>query len=359
MADFNSLIESAAAALPEGQSREDFRTLFQQLVAQDQTMGTAIGVSQLYPTSGTQKAGSTPPPAATVSATGANGNISVGITNPVLPVNSNIWHEVSYSTVKNFSTGVTTMPPTLSTSIAIPAPGQQLFVRVRSSFNQKNWNSYQLAQNSAVDAGLQTSTATENNVVLNQSNFATVDSIANGSSAAVRVFGTSGPYNSYVAVKGIQQNTRPSATIINVEYDSTQIVAHDGDKFQVQPILPGVFPDSWEPVGQVAVVGSGAPTLPVIVPIISGGQILGYNVTNGGAGATEDYTLTLGSVGGGSGATFGAQTFSGGVLISVAPGNPGSSYGGGTTVTASGGTFSGGTGGGQAPGGNGGRLTKI
>jgi hypothetical protein len=82
-------------------------------------------------------------------------------------------------------------------------------------------------------------------------------------------------------------------------------------------------------------------------------------LTDGGAGASADYTLTLTNVGGGTGATFGPQTFSAGVLISVAPGNPGSGYSGATDVVASGGVFPGAPGGGTAQAGNGGRLTNV
>jgi len=104
----------------------------------------------------------------------------------------------------------------------------------------------------------------------------------------------------------------------------------------------------------VSVVGPGGVTLPTIIPIEVSGGILGFNVTSGGSGLTADLTITI--VGTGTGATAGAQVISGGVLISVAPGNAGSGYGSGTTVTVSGGTFGGSTGGGQNIGGNGGRF---
>lgn len=340
MINLPSLIESAA------KGNEDQRNLY-------------YGFLSLLNGLGAQTKQLAPPAEASVSVTAANGIYSIQITNPSNPQNTPIYHEVSYSTVKNFSQNVITLSPSTATGVVIPAPGQTMFFRLRSSYDRSTWNNYQLAQTSAVQSGLQSSAAMANNAPLNQSNFAMVDSIANGASAAIRVYGTAGPYHSYVDVKGGVQSVVPSATIINASYNSTAIVAYDGVKFRTSPILPGIFDDTWKPVGVVSVVGAGAPTLPAISPIISGGQIIGYNVTSGGAGATGNYTLTLGSTGGGTGATFGAQNIQNGVLISVAPGNPGSGYSGGTTVTVSGGVFTGQTGGGGAVGGNGGRLTQF
>jgi hypothetical protein len=144
-----------------------------------------------------------------------------------------------------------------------------------------------------------------------------------------------------------------------VKPSSTQFVGWNGQNYVLKPTLAAVLADDLTPIGAVSVVGTGAPTLPTIVPIISGGGIIGYNVTAGGAGASAPYTLTLATFGGGVGATFGPQTIVGGVLISVAPGNPGTVYPGGTTVVASGGVFPGTAGGGGTAGGNGGRMTAV
>lgn len=204
-----------------------------------------------------------------------------------------------------------------------------------------------------IDAGFQSSSATENNVPLNITNYAHVDSVDAGTSANVRVYGKAGPGASYPSNKGPVETIRPSATIINAPYKSQLVVAL-GENYQVTNTLPEVFADSNVPVGAVSVVGSGAVTLPTITPIITAGGIVGYNVTSGGNGLTADVDLTI--TGSGTGATTGAQVITSGVLISVQPGNPGSGYGGGTTVIASGGVYSGATGGGQSIGGNGGRF---
>lgn len=341
MINLPSLIESASRG-----NKEDMRTLLTQIVGIQSQSGAVTG--QLPA-----------PSPASISVAAANGVYTFQITNPSNAGNAPIYHEVSYSTVKNFTQNVITLPVSPATGGTVASPGASLFFRLRSSRDGSTWNNYQLAQNSASNAGLVSSAAMVNNSPLNQTNFATVDSIANGTSAAIRVYGTAGPYHSYVDVKGGAQNVVPSATIVNVSYNSNAVVAYDGTKFRTSPILPGVFNDDWRPVGQVSVVGSTPPSLPTIVPIISGGQILGYNVTGGGSGATGDYTLTLGSTGGGTGATFGAQTIQNGVLIAVAPGNPGSGYSGGTTVTPSGGVSVGQTGGGGVAGSNQGRLIPL
>jgi hypothetical protein len=205
-----------------------------------------------------------------------------------------------------------------------------------------------------ISSGLQSSSAIEAATVLNQTNYANVDSQSAGAKAIVRIYGKAGPNTQYPSVKGTIDTILPSATIINVPLSSQQVVGYDGTDYQVRATLPEVFADQITAIGAVSVVGAGGVTLPTIVPIEVSGGILGYNVTSGGSGLTEDLTLTV--VGSGIGATTGAQVIVGGVLQSVAPGNAGSGYGSGTTVTASGGVFSGASGGGRSIGGNGGRL---
>jgi hypothetical protein len=333
----------------------NLRNLCQGLYDEIDALHQATGTNFLSPVNSAQTPASAPPATATLSVTGANGSYDLAITNPPQSINKSIFHEISYSSKSNFSQGVATLPVSTATKLSLALPGATVYFRIRSSFDQTNWNSYQ-AQASAVSSGLQSSAATENANVLNQTNYANVDSVSVGASANVRIYGKAGPATQYPAVKGAAETILPSATIINVPLSSTQVVGFDGTDYQVRGTLPEVLADGTTPTGSLSVVGGGTPTPPTIVPIVSGGQILGFNVTNGGAGATGPYTLTFGSVGGGSGATFGAQTISGGVLIAVAPGNPGAGYSGGTTVTATGGTFGGVAGGGRSIGGNGGRL---
>lgn len=208
---------------------------------------------------------------------------------------------------------------------------------------------------SLIEAGLQSSQATENNVALNITNYAHVDSVAAGATANVRVYGAAGPGAQYPSVKGTIETILPSATIIGVPYLTNSVVAFDDENYQVENTLPQVLADGNTPTGAVSVVGSGAITLPTVVPVLgSGGSIVAYNITNQGNGLTADLTFAIS--GPGAGATTGAQTISGGKLTALQPGNPGAGYDGSTTVTPSGGIFDGNTGGGQSIGGNGGRF---
>lgn len=252
--DIPALIESVCKPHADV---NDMRTLLLAFYAQHNVHNQSNGTNWLSPTSSTQKAAGLPPPAATASAQGANGAYTLNIQNPDLAVNKTIYHEVSYSPVKNFSQDVTTLPKTAQTSVVIPNPGQSLFIRYRSSFDGQHWNSHQLVQQSAVESGLQSSAATSNAIPLNQTNYATV--VAQGSvggAPTIQVHGVGGPYNGYTRVKGLQQFSRPSATIINASYQSTAFVAFDGKKYQVANSLPGTFPDSWEPVGVADVNGT-------------------------------------------------------------------------------------------------------
>ncbi len=253
MSDNKSLIESAVAG-----DKNDLRTLLLQYNSQFELHNQATGTKWVNPTSGVQKPSTTPPPAASATAAGANGTIALQITNPAQAAKATIYHEVSYSTVKNFSQNVTTLPPSQASSVVIPAPGQTPFIRVRSSYDCSTWNSHQLIQQTAVPAGLQTSAASEPATVLNNWNFATVS--GNGTAGqipAIQVYGPSGPYSGYVAGRGSTQATRPSATLLNSSYAQSQIVAFDGKQFHLSTSLAGAMKDSWEPVGQA--LANGAP----------------------------------------------------------------------------------------------------
>jgi hypothetical protein len=333
----------------------DTRTILLGMYDQLDAHNQALGIPLLTPVNSKTGPASAPPPSASILATGANGTIGVAISNPPQSINKTIWHEVSYSDQSNFTSGVTTLKPTTSLNLQLPMPGSAPFIRIRSSYDQQNWNSYTY-QSGAVDAGLQTSAATENHVVLNQTNYATVDSVDGAGSANVRIYGKSGVGTQYPSTKGGIETLLPSATIIGVPYGSSPVVAHDGANYQVRNTLPEVLSDANTPIGSVSVVNAGAVVPPEISLVVNGGHIIAWNVTNQGNGLTGDVSITVTSSGGGTGATPGAQTIKNGKLISVAPGNPGTGYASGDTVNVSGGQFSGSPGGGQSVGGNGGRL---
>lgn len=336
------------------------RTFYNAVAAQLQALSVGTGVQLLEPTSGgkAQTPNTPKPGVASLEVTGANGAYNIAITPPAQTIKAALYYEVSYSTTSNFS-NATSLPLTPSTSFTYAAPGATLFWRVRASYDQVNFGSYTTASGgtAAVDAGLQSSIATENNVPLNQSNYAHVDSVDNGAgSANVRVFGTSGPNTQYPAVKGTLERVLPSATIVNVPFATNPVVAYDGKNYLVQKTLPQVFADNNIPVGSVSVVGGGAVVEPTVALILDGsGHVLAWNVLTQGNGLTAPVSLLI-NTSTGTGATPGQQTITAGKLISIAPGNPGVNYAGGDTVTVSGGVFSGTTGGGQAIGGNGGRL---
>jgi hypothetical protein len=347
---YYDLIESAA-----GGNVNDFRQLMQSLVA-DSTKALEATGNQ----AGQSTANVAAPPKPGFSVAGENAAYTITITPAQTNVSGAQWFEVSYSTVKGFTSGITTLPATQSTSMVLNLANQSLFFRVRASRNKTTWSDYVLAAQTASNAGLVGSAITSEGGAFNQTNFAIVNSVATGSTAAVSVSGPSGALTSFTRVKGTAQQVRPAATIIGVTPGTDQFVGWDGSTYVLRPTLASVLSDNLEPVGKVSVVSTAAPTLPVISPVVVSGYIVGFNVVSGGAGASQPYVLTFGSVGGGVGATFGAQTIQNGVLISVAAGNPGNgSYSGGTTVTASGGSGGGQAGGGTAIGGNGGRLSAV
>jgi len=252
MSDTRSLIESAVKG-----DREDLRRLLLAFNDQHELHNQVTGTNWLNPTSSVQKAGSTPPPPATATAAGANGVISLQIANPTQAAKATIYHEVSYSPTKNFSQGVVTLPVSANNTVSIPAPGQAPFVRIRSSYDGSTWNTPQLVQQTAVNAGLQSSSASQPGVALNNWNFANVvGQGAPGQVPLIQVYGPNGPYSGYTAGRGATQFKRPSATILNSNYGQSQIVAFDGKRFQLSSTIAGAMEDTWEPVGQALVNGT-------------------------------------------------------------------------------------------------------
>jgi hypothetical protein len=306
-----------------------------------------------------------PPAQCGLSVVGANGSFTVTITLPQQasgsaapgnPMNAPIYQELSSSPAANFATGLVKYPVGTGTSYVFPNPGATLYWRLRSSYNQQNWNNYVVLPG-AVAAGLQTSAATQPNVSLNQSNFATVDSVAAGGTATVRIYGSGGVNTAWTSILGNSSKVIPAGTILNVAYGTTGFVVWDGSKYQLKPSLTQTFPDTWIPVGKVSVISNGSGlVLPVIHLVLgAGGAVIAWNVVSGGNDLTADVSLAI-VTSTGSGAAPGAQVISGGVLQSIAPGNPGANYAGGDTVNVSGGVSGGAVGGGGPTGQNTGRF---
>lgn len=349
-------IDNAVKGLVNG-NIEAARTLFNTISSQLQALSIGTGVQLLEPTSGgkPQTPNTPTPPTVQIGVTGANGAYTIAISPPTQTISAALYYEVSYSTSSNFSSP-TVLPLTPSTGFTYNAPGTALFWRVRATYDKSNFGAYASAGTASVASGLQSSAATSDASVLNQTNYATVDSQDNGTGTAnVRIYGQAGPGFMYPAVKGSAESILPSATVINIPFSSNQVVGYDG-QYHVQPTLPQVLPDDYRPTGTVGVVGAGAVVLPQVSLVLdSGGHILAWNVDDGGNGITGPVTLMI-NTSTGSGGTYGAQTITGGKLIAIASGNPGKLYDPADTVAVSGGVFAGTAGGGQAIGGQNGRL---
>ena len=347
------LIESVVNKLPAN-VQDDARNLFQAFSAGIGQTKNSLGIG-----SGANQANVAAPPPATLAVTGANGAFTITIANPRQASPAPLWHEISYSPVANFTSDVTTLPATQATSLTVNAPGATAYFRLRSSYNQTVWNNYAV-QGSSTEAGLVSSEATSEGGAFNQTNLGTVTSAASGATANVSIQGSSGALSGLVRLKGATQKVLPAATVIGVLPGSNQFVGYDGFRYRLKPTLAAVLADNLVPVGKVSVVETGVPTLPTIAAIVSGGGVVGYNVTDQGNGITGPLDLVVSDPGeSGTGATTGTQTIQNGKLISVAPGNAGSLYGANTIVTVSGGVNPGTPGGGTAAGGNGGRMTDV
>ena len=349
-----------SAAKGNNDLRETLTGIYNELLGVHQQTGSA----PIQKMDTAQASFSGPPPPSQLSVSGANGQFLVSI---ILPQSSGsagapknatktaIYQEISSSATANFSPGVTTYPVSTNTSFVFPNPGATLYWRLRLSYDQKTWNNYSIQLGGPVSAGKQSSSATESNVSLNQSNFAIIDSIADGASAMVRIYGSGGVGTSWSRISGNSSQVIPPGTILNVAYGGNQFVAWDGAQYRLVASLTQTFPDSWIPVGKVSVIANGSGlSLPTIKAVVVSGAIVAYQIINGGNGLTAPPTIAI-SDSGGSGATATAVVQAGSVT-QVIPGSAGSGYSATPTVTVSGGVSGGTTGGGGATGTNGGRL---
>ena len=359
--DLSAAVESVAQSLPPS-AQQDFRNLMNGMGNQI----VSISPGQQWLKAGGVKANSSAAPTGvSIQVSGSNGAYTLALksSNPSSST-TNLLFEVSYSTVKGFTSGVTTLEPSSATSVTLNLPNSTYYFRARATYDRVNFSPYAMASTAPISSGLVSSAATSAAGAFNQTNYLNVDTAYTGSTVNLNVYGTGGPLTNGTSVKGATQSLRPSATFVNVAPGSDQFVGWDTStsmpQYILRPTLATLLNDNVEPVGYASVVAAVAPSLPVVQALAgTGGAIIGYNVIHGGNGATEDYVLTVTDPGGpGTGATTGAQVIQGGVLISVGPGNPGANYDVHTVVTATGGR-GGGIGGGTLLGGNGGRLTAV
>lgn len=305
-----------------------------------------------------------PPAPCGLSVTGANGQFIVAITlpqqasgsnSPQNPSNAPLFQELSSSPVANFASGVETYPLSTGTAFTFQNPGTVLYWRLRSSYDQTTWTSYQVQPGGPISSGKQTSTATENNISLNQSNFATVDSVGAGGSATVRIYGSGGVGTSWTRILGNRSEVLPPGTLLNIDYGSDLYIAWDGSQYQAKPGLTQTFPDGWIPVGKVSVIANGSGlVLPTFKGIVSGGAIVAIQVVTAGNGMTAPPLININDITGTGAAA--VATIEAGACTGATVTNAGAGYSSSPNIFASGGVAGGGSGGGGPTGNNNGRL---
>jgi hypothetical protein len=256
-----ALVESVARMLPPS-ARDDFRNLVNEIILANLTALSPGG--NLIQIGGPQQGSSAPPVGVTHIVTGANGVATVTISNPEV-VNGHttpIWHEISYSPLKSFTSEVTTLPSTTQLSVTLAQSGVSAFYRLRSSFDKKTWTPYQFPASgpNPVDAGLVEATALTQGATFNQSNFALVQPYAPGGNPSIAISSPSGNLTPYTAQRGSTQYRRPSATLVGLAAPVEYFIGFDGEQFFAKPSLAAVLDDDLEPVGAVTTVGSGSGT---------------------------------------------------------------------------------------------------
>jgi len=184
---------------------------------------------------------------------------------------------------------VTTYGPTPETSLSITNPNATLFWRLRSSYDEVNWNDWQIYSSASacgpigVSSGFLRSTSAAPNMTVNTSNNATVDSIDAGASATIRVYGPGGAGNSWTRFDGQGgQTTVPAGTLTGKSYGTTYWVVYASDTgYSAYPLnqFNSVLNDQVLWAGKMTTVNAG-----------------GGGGTQGGGGGTGG-----GSNGGGSG----------------------------------------------------------
>jgi hypothetical protein len=361
---FAAQIESVRAAIANiggSQAGQDFRTLIEGLVQwQAQTNPTPPAATNPAAASATQAG----PVGVTAQVSGANGVYSIAIDNGDQNGRA-VWNQIAYATVQSFTAGLVTMAPTAATQITINLPGETLFFRLRSSFDQKSWSAWQFIGDSPVQpvaSGLVTAAAQDEGVAFNQTNYAIVSSAAVGGAAAVRIAGPSGGASAATRQKGPVQSILPGGVVDNVPFGTSHFVGYKPGPtgYRLLPTLADVLQDNLAPVGKVSVVDSGTPTLPALTPVIVSGYLVGATGALG-TGLSALPTLTVSDPGGpGAGAVIVGVGPVAGSLTGTQVLNPGNGhYDSNTIITASGGIGSGASGGGTAAGGNGGRMTAV
>lgn len=252
------------------------------------------------------------PPAAGFVVTGVDGKFEIQITLPqdAQPqtvtlyrasfffdrnrARADLVHQIQSATNMLFdsSGNVTTYGPTPDLSLSITNPNVTLFWRLRSSYDQLNWNDWQIFSSASacgpigVPSGFLKSTSAAPNMGLNNSNNATVDSVDAGGTATIRVYGIGGPGSSWTRFDGQNgQTTLPSGTIPGKAYGTTYWVVY----------APDTGYSAYKQVDFTSVIADQVLWAGKITTINAGG---GGGTTGGGGDTTTGGSATGGGRGG-------------------------------------------------------------
>jgi hypothetical protein len=335
---------------------------------------------------GSQTPGPIPPPAQ-FAVQGIDGKFLVAIVNPqnvlaltpaiararaLAGVNSGftpILHNLQSALDVNFDNNSSLVDYGISPQLAyeVQDPLVTRFFRLRSSFDGKNWNPWQIYSSPitcgpvGVASGQLRSVAAVPGLQLNSTNFATVDSVDSGTSATIRVYGNGGVGTAWSRIFGTTtEGPFPSGNVLGLFYDTKYFVMFDGTQLFAFTTMPPAMPDNYRYVGTVTTVPNSATTNPATADAVMAGiapnqTVSSVNVTSGGTGYTFQPAVSF-TGGGGTGAAAYATINGAGHVTAVIVTNGGSGYstpplvsfvggqtgvvGGGLTVGAAGGRFS-------------------
>lgn len=181
----------------------------------------------------------------------------------------------------------------------------------------------------------------DNNMPLNATNNATVDSINAGASATARVYGPGGVGSNWVAFKGSLQTSLPSGSVTGLAYSTNYYIYWNGSSFQSSTTAFLVLPDGFIFAGLIMTVASAGSAAATATAVLAGTGVASVTITNVGAGYATPPTVAF-TGGGGTGAT-GTAVLTGNTVTSVTMTSAGTGY-----TSAPGVTFNGGGGAGAA-----------
>lgn len=181
----------------------------------------------------------------------------------------------------------------------------------------------------------------DNNMPLNATNNATVDSINAGASATARVYGPGGVGSNWVAFRGSLQTSLSSGSVTGLAYSTNYYIYWNGSSFQSSTTAFLVLPDGFIFAGLIMTVAAAGSAAATATAVLAGTGVASVTITNVGAGYATPPTVAF-TGGGGTGAT-GTAVLTGNTVTSVTMTSAGTGY-----TSAPGVTFNGGGGAGAA-----------